>query len=116
MPTRRGYVPAMGETSLMTAEELLRLNLPDKRTELIRGRLVVRDPGGARHGAVAMQLGYRIMAHAEAHDLGRVYAAETGFKLESAPDHVRPPDVAFIANERVALIGSGRHPVSPAHR
>jgi hypothetical protein len=39
----------MGETSLMTAEELLRLNLPDKRTELIRGRLVVRDPGGARH-------------------------------------------------------------------
>src|SRR5437764_13410794 len=101
MPTRRGYVPAMGETSLMTAEELLRLNLPDKRTELIRGRLVVRDPGGARHGAVAMQLGYRIIAHAEAHDLGRVYAAETGFKLESDPDTVRAPDVAFIAKHSV---------------
>ncbi len=91
----------MGETSLMTAEELLRLNLPDKRTELIRGRLVVRDPGGARHGAVAMRLGYRIMAHAETHDLGRVYAAETGFKLESDPDTVRAPDVAFIAKHRV---------------
>jgi hypothetical protein len=28
----------------MTADELLRLNLPDKRTKLIRGRLAVRDP------------------------------------------------------------------------
>src|SRR5881398_2400642 len=54
MRARRGYVPGMGDTTLMTADELLRLNLPDKRTELIRGRLVVRDPGGARHGAVAM--------------------------------------------------------------
>ena len=84
----------MGDTTLMTADELLRLNLPDKRTELIRGRLVVRDPGGARHGAVAMRLGYRIMAHVEAHDLGRVCAAETGFKIESDPDTVRAPDLA----------------------
>jgi hypothetical protein len=41
------------------------------------------------------------MAHVEAHDLGRVYAAETGFKLESDPDTVRAPDVAFIAKHRV---------------
>jgi Uma2 family endonuclease len=91
----------MGDTALMTANELLRLNLPDKRTELIRGRLVVRDPGGARHGAVAMRLGYRIMAFVEARDLGRVYAAETGFKLESDPDTVRAPDVAFITKHRL---------------
>lgn len=92
----------MSEPTLMTAEELLRLTLPgDKRVELIRGRLVVRDPGGARHGAVAMRLGYRIMAHVEARDLGRVYAAETGFKIESDPDTVRAPDVAFIATSRV---------------
>jgi len=85
----------------MTAEELLRLRLPDKRTELIRGRLVVRDPGGALHGAVAMRLGYRIAAHVDSHDLGRVYAAETGFKIESGPDTVRAPDVAFIARHRL---------------
>jgi Uma2 family endonuclease len=100
----------MSETTLMTAEELLRLNLPDKRTELIRGRLVVRDPGGARHGAVAMRLGYRIMAHVEAHDLGRVYAAETGFKIESAPDTVRAPDVAFIAKHRVPEVEPRGYP------
>src|SRR5437870_9516115 len=101
MPTGRGYVPAMGESSLMTAEDLLRLNLPDKRSELIRGRLVVRDPGGARHGAVANRIAYRITAHVEAHALGRVYAAETGFKIESDPDTVRAPDVAFIARHRL---------------
>lgn len=101
MKSRRGYVPEMGEAKLMTAEELLRLRLPDKRTELVRGRLVVRDPGGARHGAVAMEIGYRIAAHVKAHDLGRVYAAETGFKIESDPDTVRAPDVAFIAKDRV---------------
>jgi Uma2 family endonuclease len=101
MDAGRNYVAGMSERALMTAEELLRLKAPDKRTELIRGRLVVRDPGGARHGAVAMRLGYRIMAHAEAHDLGRVYAAETGFKIESDPDTVRAPDVAFIARHRL---------------
>ncbi len=85
----------------MIAEELLRLKLPGKRAELIQGRLVVRDPRGARHGAVAMRIGYRVMAHVEAHELGRVYAAETGFHIEADPDTVRAPDVAFIAKARL---------------
>ena len=110
MQARRGYVPGMGDTVLMTADEMLRLHLPDKRTELIRGRLVVRDPGGARHGAVAMQLGYRIMAHVEKHDLGRVYAAETGFKIESDPDTVRAPDVGFLAKERAPEVEPRGYP------
>ncbi len=91
----------MRDAALMTADNLLGLKLPDKRAELIRGWLSVREPGGARHGAVAMRLAYLIMAHVEANALGRVYAAETGFKIESDPDTVRAPDVAFIAKERV---------------
>src|SRR5436309_15362408 len=111
MDGRRDYVAGMSEATLMTAEELLGLRLPgDTRTELIRGRLVVRDPGGARHGAVAMRLGYRIMAHVEAHDLGRAYAAETGFKIESDPDTVRAPDVAFIAKDRVPQVEPRGYP------
>ena len=110
MDAPRHYVAGMSEETLMTAEELLRLNLPDKRTELIRGRLVVRDPGGARHGALAMRLGYRIMGHVEAHDLGRVYAAETGFKIESTPDTVRAPDVAFIAKSRLPQVEPRGYP------
>lgn len=54
MEMRRGYAGDMSRGTLMTAEELLRLSLPGKRTELIRGRLVVRDSGGARHGAAAI--------------------------------------------------------------
>lgn len=100
----------MSDTALMTAEELLRLALPDKRTELIRGRLTVRDPGGARHGAVANRIAYRITAHVEAHDLGRVYAAETGFKIESTPDTVRAPDVAFIVKERLPNVEPHGYP------
>ncbi len=110
MDSGRGYVAGMSETALMTAEELLRLRLPGKRTELIRGRMVVRDPGGARHGAVAMRLGYRIMAFVEARGLGRVYAAETGFKIESAPDTVRAPDVAFIAKDRLPEVEPRGYP------
>jgi Uma2 family endonuclease len=34
-----------------------------------------------------------------------VYAAETGFKLASNPDHVRAPDCAFIRRERVVAVG-----------
>ena len=69
----------------MTAEELLRLNLPNKRTELVRGVLVVREPAGYQHGDVAMRLAAAIFAHVEAHGLGRVFAAETGFTLARNP-------------------------------
>lgn len=87
--------------SLMTAEELLRLNLPNKRTELVRGVLVVREPAGYQHGDVAMRLAAAIFAHVEAHRLGRVFAAETGFTLRRNPDTVRAPDVAFLSSARL---------------
>ena len=87
--------------SLMTAEELQRLNLPNKRTELVRGVLVVREPAGYQHGDVAMRLAVAIFAHVEAHGLGRVFAAETGFTLARNPDTVRAPDVAFISAARL---------------
>jgi len=85
----------------MTAEELQRLNLPNKRTELVRGVLVVREPAGYQHGDVAMRLAVAIFAHVEARGLGRVFAAETGFTLARNPDTVRAPDVAFISASRL---------------
>ena len=87
--------------ALMTAEELLRLNLPNKRTELVRGVLVVREPAGYVHGDVAARLMLAIGNHVVAHSLGRTFAAETGFTLARKPDTVRAPDVAFISNARL---------------
>jgi Uma2 family endonuclease len=86
---------------LMTAEELLRLNLPNKRTELVRGVLVVREPAGYQHGEVAMRLAVAIFNYVETHGLGCVFAAETGFTLTRNPDTVRAPDVAFISTSRL---------------
>ena len=85
----------------MTADQLLHLSLPHKRTELVRGRLIVREPAGTRHGAVAARIAYRLMAHVENAHAGRVYAAETGFKIAADPDTVRAPDVAFVALARL---------------
>jgi Uma2 family endonuclease len=91
----------MSSAKLMTADELLREQPPHKRSELIRGRLVVREPAGGRHGRVAMRAARHLANYVDERDLGCVYAAETGFKIESDPDTVRAPDVAFIVKARV---------------
>lgn len=94
------YIARMAATP-MTADELLHLDLPDKRTELVKGVLVVREPAGYQHGQVAMDLAIAIHTFVRTHRLGSVLAAETGFKLFSNPDTVRAPDVAFIRADRV---------------
>ncbi len=93
---------------LMTAEQLLMYDSRGMRTELVRGRLVVREPAGYRHGAIAMRVALRIGAYLErdqaargaTHPLGDLLAAETGFTLQRGPDTVRAPDVAFVAWDR----------------
>jgi len=47
--------------ALMTADELLALSVPDKRTELVRGVLVVREPAGYALGRVAMNLAVSVL-------------------------------------------------------
>ena len=100
MPAEPAYVPSM-PPPLMSAEDLLHANIPDKRTELVRGVLIVREPAGGRHGRVANELSRVIGNHVHAHVLGAVYAAETGFTLARRPDTVRAPDVAFVRRERL---------------
>lgn len=99
MPAERVYVRNMAP-ALMTAEELLHTSIPDKRVDLVRGVLVVREPPGLRHGRVAMELGRRLADHVATRALGRVYV-ESGFKLAGHPDTVRGPDLAFISRARL---------------
>jgi Uma2 family endonuclease len=86
--------------SVLTAEELLYLDLPDKQTELVRGTLIVREPPGYKHGVVAFAIAARIGQFVAANDLGVVVAAETGFKLFANPDTVRAADAAFLSHRR----------------
>ncbi len=98
MGTDRAYVAGM---TLMTADELFMTPLPNKRTELVRGVLVVREPASFRHGVVSAALTKLLAQHVDSHSLGRVVAAETGFRLAADPDTVRAPDVAFVRQERL---------------
>ncbi|HKV69851.1 MAG TPA: Uma2 family endonuclease [Gemmatimonadales bacterium] len=87
--------------TLMTAEELFRSSFPDKRVELVRGQLVVREPPGFAHGAVTARLASALLVHVAAKHLGEVLAGDAGFTLFRNPDTVRGPDVAFIEKSRV---------------
>lgn len=85
----------------MTAEQLLRVSIPGKRVELVRGLLLVREPAGLRQGRVVATLSRRLSDHVEAHGAGQVYVGDTGFTLARDPDTVRAPDIAFIRRARI---------------
>ena len=89
---------------IMTAEQLERLHLPNKSTELVRGRLVVREPPGTHHGKIAGRLITRVGGFVDEHRLGEVFGQDTGFKIASNPDTVRAPDLAFIARDRLSQL------------
>lgn len=100
--------------TIMTAEQLERVHLPGKSTELVLGRLVVREPPGTYHGKIAGRLIIRVGAFVEAHQLGEVFGQDTGFKIATDPDTVRAPDLAFIARDRLSLVSRrGYAPVAP---
>jgi Uma2 family endonuclease len=87
--------------TMFTADELLHLSATGRRYELVKGELFEMPPAGARHGDVAMQIGALLNAHIRTHQLGKVFAAETGFILRRDPDTVRAPDASFVSQERL---------------
>ena len=98
----RGVMSASSEYSRpMTAEELFCYHLPDKRTELVRGRLVVREPVTLLHARVTLLVGTALETWLSANRIGYAYAGDPGFILERGPDTVRAPDLAFIRADRV---------------
>jgi Uma2 family endonuclease len=91
-------------TDIWTAEDLAANDIPNKSTELVRGRLIVREPPSSYHGRLAANLVIILGAYVRSRALGDVFAQDSGFKIASSPDTVRAPDVAFLAAERAALI------------
>jgi Uma2 family endonuclease len=91
----------------LTAEDFFDLNIPDEKTELVDGELLRMSPAGGEHGVVALRIGAWLLMFVEAHHLGVVCAAETGFLVRRDPDTVRAPDAAFISREKM---GEGRPP------
>ncbi len=85
----------------VTADEFFQIPDDGLRRELVDGEVRVMSPAGHPHGDIAMQVGWRLAAHVTTHALGKVYAAETGFRIASNPDTVLAPDASFVRLERV---------------
>lgn len=99
-------VTAMTATiQALTSEDLLRMPDDGYRYELLRGELKKMAPASHQHGSTVMNVSTPLDQHVRANNLGRVYAAETGFKIASDPDTVRAPDVAFVSRKRLEEVG-----------
>lgn len=92
-------MPAESVSHLVTAEELPGISIPGKSIELVRGELLVREPPSTGHGRVAAWVTHLVLTHVHRRDLG-VVIQDAGFMIESDPDTVRAPDVAFVARAR----------------
>jgi Uma2 family endonuclease len=88
-----------------TSQDLWELSqLPEnegKRLYLIDGEIYKMPPAGPLHGATSMKVSAPMTVHVDQHDLGLVFAAETGFDL--APGTTLAPDASFVAAARLPV-------------
>lgn len=84
-----------------TAEDLERLSAQGHHYELIRGELRPMSPSGGPHGDATSRVSFYVNGVVYGDDLGKTFAAETGFFLERDPDTVKAPDFAFVGYERL---------------
>ncbi len=97
---------------IMTAAELLRDSTHAKGYELVEGRLIRLSPTGGIHGLLSGRIARVIGNYVDAHHLGAVLGAETGFIIARNPDSVLAPDVAFVVASRQVNI-EGYLPFAP---
>ena len=88
--------------SVKSADQLFSVAHHGTRLELVRGVVQVMSPAGSEHGWIASRILIRLGAYVEANDLGKTFAAETGFLIEVDPDTVRAPDAAYVSHENLA--------------
>jgi len=109
-PTTTSSPTLVATHKLVTADDLLAISQrDDARFELLQGDLIMMSPAGSKHGNLAMKIGARIQVYVEDQGQGCVFAAETGFFIESDPDTVRAPDVGYIRQERLPADGLPDH-------
>jgi len=89
------------QEKLYTADDLWEMSAQaddETHLELIEGVIYQMTPTGGEHGEVVTELTLLIGGHVKANQLGRVTAAETGYRL--APRTVVAPDIGFISAAR----------------
>jgi Uma2 family endonuclease len=86
---------------LVTADEYLRLPDDGQVTELVRGRVVVMNVPGFRHGEVCGNVVHHLGNYVRQRESGRVLSNDTGVITAKDPDTVRGADVAYYSYARV---------------
>ncbi|MDB5077550.1 MAG: hypothetical protein JWO42_3729 [Chloroflexi bacterium] len=92
------------EPARWTADDLLTLPDDGWRYELVQGRLVRLAPASWQQGHASSRLQRALDRFVEAHDLGEIAPAETGFDLTrpgEPEETVLAADIAFVRAERV---------------
>jgi Uma2 family endonuclease len=89
----------------ISADQLFQMPHHGSRFELVKGVLRKTMPRGFHHGQLVVNLTVSLGTYVKANSPGVVVGTETGFKIESNPDTVLAPDVAFVRQERVLQMG-----------
>jgi Uma2 family endonuclease len=95
---------AVAKRERMSAAEFeARFADSETRAELLRDEVILMSPTTSLHGIYTMRVSLPIAQFVEAHGLGVVCGAETGFVIQHADgaESVLAPDMAYIAAERI---------------
>ena len=86
------------ETLTMTLEEFLANDL--EGYEYVKGELVPMAPPTMEHGEISTNVVWYLQSHVRENQLGRVYTAETTFRLG---ERAVKPDAAFVTAARLPV-------------
>ena len=96
----------------ITAAEFAELN-DDRRTELVRGRVIEMTPPKPKHGKIVFNIARVVGGFIFEHDLGHWFG-DAGIITERDPDSVRGPDAAFVSFGRLPRDADDSHYVDVA--
>ena len=102
MATTQQVLTTLG-TEPITADQLLEMYGKGMRGELIRGVFCPTMATGVKHGEIVVNLVGYLREVVRPNRLGRMMASDSGVKIESNPDTVREPDIAYFSRERLPL-------------
>ena len=102
MATTQQVLTTLG-TEPITADQLLEMDAKGMRGELIRGVFCPTMATGVKHGEIVVNLVGYLREVVRPNRLGRMMASDSGVKIESNPDTVREPDIAYFSRERLPL-------------
>ena len=92
----------------MTLEDFLQSDL--EGYEYVKGKLIPMAPPTMEHGEISMNLSFLLNLHIRENQLGRLYPADTDFKLG---DRLVKPDVTFVSTARLPENRRQASPVAP---